>query len=80
VTDKYESPDLGPYDTKQVNHIETVCLKVNAVENTSNIRSIIPFYEVPDSDDGEECNIGILKRKGSIINEVLNPQLQIRYH
>jgi hypothetical protein len=54
---KYESPYHGPFLMMQVNYNRTVCLKVNAVEDTYNIRRIIPYHTSPDPDHGGECNM-----------------------
>jgi hypothetical protein len=54
----------------QVNDNGTVCLKVNAVEDTYNIRRIIPYHTVPVPDHGEECNMQTAKNKRKLIGEV----------
>ena len=60
---KYESPYHGPFVIMQVNDNGTVCLKVNAVEDTYNIRRIIPYHTSPDPDHGGECNMRTSKKK-----------------
>ena len=47
----------------QVNDNGTVRLKVNAVEDTYNLRRIIPYYAAPDPDHGGECNMRTSKKK-----------------
>jgi len=60
---KYESPYQGPFDITQVNDNGTVRLKVNSVEDTYNIRRIIPFHAAPDPDHGGECNMRTSKKR-----------------
>ena len=60
---KYESPYIGPLDIMKVNDNGTVRLKVNAVEDTYNIRRIIPYHTAPDPDHGGECNMRTSKKK-----------------
>jgi hypothetical protein len=60
---KYESPYQGPFEITQVNDNGTVRLKVNSVEDTYNIRRIIPFHAAPDPDHGGECNILTSKKR-----------------
>ena len=60
---KYEAPYQGPFTIMQVNDNGTVRLKVNSVEDTYNIRRIIPYYSAPDPDHGGECNMRISKHK-----------------
>ena len=67
---KYESPYLGPLNIIQVNDNGTVRLKVNAVEDTYNIRRIIPYHTAPDPDHGGECNMRTAKNKRKHISEV----------
>ena len=67
---KYESPYIGPLDIMQVNDNGTVRLKVNAVEDTYNIRRIIPYHTAPDPDHGGECNMRTAKNKRKHISEV----------
>jgi hypothetical protein len=66
---KYESPYIGSLDIMQVNDNGTVCLKVNAVENTYHIRRIIPYHSAFDPDHGGECNMGTAKNKRKYISE-----------
>jgi transposase InsO family protein len=67
---KYESPYQGPFEITQVNDNGTVRLKVNSVEDTYNIRRIIPFHAAPDPDHGGECNMRTAKNKRKHISEV----------
>jgi hypothetical protein len=67
---KYESPYIGPLDIMKVNDNGTVRLKVNAVEDTYNIRRIIPYHMAPDPDHGGECNMRTAKNKRKHISEV----------
>jgi hypothetical protein len=53
-----------------VNNNGTVHLKVNVVEDTNNIRRIIPYHMSPDPDHGGECNIRTAKNKRKHIGEV----------
>jgi hypothetical protein len=39
----YEAPYEGPYTFTKVNDNGTVCLKVNNVEDTYNIRRLTPY-------------------------------------
>ena len=57
-------------DIMQVNDNGTVRLKVNAVEDTYNIRRIIPYHTAPDPDHGGECNMRTAKNKRKHISEV----------
>jgi hypothetical protein len=59
---KYESPYHGPFLIMQVNDNGTFCLKVNAVEDSYNIRRIIPYHTSPDPDHGGECNMQTSKK------------------
>jgi hypothetical protein len=54
---KYESSYNDPFVLMQVNDNGTVCLRVNAVEDTYNIRRIIPYHASPDPDHEGECNV-----------------------
>jgi hypothetical protein len=45
-------------------------LKVNAVEDTYNIRRIIPYHMAPDPDHGGECNMQTAKNKRKHISKV----------
>ena len=56
---KYEQPYSGPYRITQVNMNETVCLKINAVTDTVNIRCIHPF-RTPNSNRGGNRFISII--------------------
>jgi hypothetical protein len=54
----------------KVNDNGTVRLRVNAVEETYNIRGIIPYHTAPDPDHGGECNMRTAKNKRKLISEV----------
>jgi transposase InsO family protein len=54
---KYESPYQGPYKVLKVNDNGTVRLLVNSVEDTYNIRRIIPYHSGTDQDHGGECSM-----------------------
>jgi hypothetical protein len=54
----------------QVNDNWTIGLKVNAVEDTYNIKRIIPYHMAPDPDHGGECNLQTAKNKRKHISEV----------
>jgi hypothetical protein len=60
---KYEAPYQGPFTIMQVNDNGTVRLKVKSVEDTYNIRRIMPYHSAPDPDHGGECNMRISKQK-----------------
>jgi hypothetical protein len=47
---KYEPLFIGSLDIMQVNDNGTVRLRVNAVEDTYNIRRIIPYLTAPNPD------------------------------
>jgi hypothetical protein len=44
---KYESPYIEQLDIMKVNDNGTVCLRVNDVEDTHNIRRRIPYQTAP---------------------------------
>jgi hypothetical protein len=67
---KYESLYIKPLDILKVNDNGTVCLKVNAVEDTYNIGRIIPCHTAPDPDHGGEYNMRTAKNKRKHISEV----------
>jgi hypothetical protein len=54
----------------KVNDNGTICLKVNAVEDTYSIRRITPYHTAPDPDHGGECNMRTAKNKRKQISEV----------
>jgi hypothetical protein len=54
----------------KVNDNGTVRLKVNAVEDTYNIRRIMPYHTAPDPDHGGERNMRTAKNKRKHIREV----------
>ena len=66
---KYESPYQGPYCILQVNDNGTVCLKVGAVEDTINIRRLMPFTSAPTTadtvDHGGECSMQSTPRRSA---------------
>jgi hypothetical protein len=53
----------------QVNDNGTVRLKVSAVEDTYNIRRIIPYHTAPGPDHEEEGNLRTAKNKRKHISE-----------
>ena len=59
---KYESPYQGPYEILKVNDNGTVRLMVKSVEDTYNIRRLIPYHSGTDQDHGGECNMRTSKR------------------
>ena len=54
---KYETSYQGPFPILKVNNNGTVCFKVQAVEDTYNIRSILPYFSADDSNHGGECSM-----------------------
>jgi hypothetical protein len=76
---KYESLYIGPLDIMQVNDNGTVCLRVNAVEDTYNIRRIIPYHTAPDPDHGGEYNMRTTKNTRSILVRFEPTNLRILY-
>jgi hypothetical protein len=62
--------NIGPLDIMKVNDNGTVCLKVNAVEDTYNIKRRIPYHTATDRDHGGECNVWTAKNKRKHISEV----------
>jgi hypothetical protein len=64
---KYEQPYSGPYRITQVNTNGTVCLKINAVTDTVNIRCIHPF-KTPNSNRGGECSMRQAKDRRERVN------------
>jgi hypothetical protein len=64
---KYEQPYSGPYRLTQVNMNGTVCLKINAVMDTVNIRHIHPF-KTPNSNCGGECSMRQAKDRREHVN------------
>jgi hypothetical protein len=53
----------------KVNDNGTVHLKMHPVEDTYNIRRIIPYHKAPAPDHGEECNMPTAKNKSKHISE-----------
>ena len=49
---KYESPYQGPFEILKVNDNGTVCLTVNSVMDTYNIRCLIPYMSENDTNHG----------------------------
>jgi hypothetical protein len=64
---KYEQPYSGPYHITQVNTNESVCLKINAVTETVNIRHIHPFKS-PSSNHGGKRSMPRAKDRREHIN------------
>ena len=54
---KYESPYQGPFNILKVNDNGTVCLMVKSVEDTYNIRRLIPYQSPTAANHGGECNM-----------------------
>ena len=55
---KYEQPYKGPYLVTQVNTNGTVCLKIDAVTDTVNIRRIHPYKTTSsNTNHGGECSM-----------------------
>jgi hypothetical protein len=54
---KYEAPYEGPYTITKVNDIGTVCVKVNNVEDTFNIRRLTLYLRTESNDHGGECSM-----------------------
>jgi hypothetical protein len=79
IQNKYESLYIGQLDIMQVNENGTVHLKANAVENTYNIRRIIPYHIAPDPDHGGECNMRTAKNKRKHIVRFEPTNLRIGY-
>ena len=69
MENKYESPYKKPYCILQVNDNGTVCLKVGAVKDTTNIRRLTPFASAPatvdTNDHGGECSIQSTPRRSA---------------
>src|SRR5687767_3365437 len=62
---KYKTPYKGLFDILQVNYNGTVCLKVRAVEDTYNIRRLIPYTEVDALDHRSVCNMPAMLRRSA---------------
>jgi transposase InsO family protein len=54
---KYKAPYEGPYTITKVNDNGTVCLKVNNVEDTYNIRQLTLYLRTESIDHGGECSM-----------------------
>jgi transposase InsO family protein len=54
---KYEAPYEGPYTITKDNDNGTVCLKVNNVEDTYNIRRLTLYLGTESIDHGGECSM-----------------------
>ena len=60
---KYEALYQGPFNILQVYDNGTVRLKVKSVEDTYNIRRLVPYNSAPDPNHGEVCNMQTSKKK-----------------
>jgi transposase InsO family protein len=60
---KYEAPYEGPYTILKINDNGTVRLKVKNVEDTYNIRRLIPFLDADTIDHGGECSMRTSRAK-----------------
>jgi hypothetical protein len=60
---KYEAPYEGPYTILKINDNGTVRLKVKNVEDTYNIRRLIPFHDADTIAHGGECSMRTSKAK-----------------
>ena len=60
---KYEAPYQGPFNILQVYDNGTVRLKIKSVEDTYNIRRLVPYNSAPDPDHGGVCNMRTSKKK-----------------
>jgi transposase InsO family protein len=59
---KYESPYQGPFNILKVNDNGTVQLMVKSVEDTYNIRRLVPYHSETDLAHGGECNMRTSKK------------------
>ena len=57
---KYEAPYQGSFEILKVNDNGTVCLTVNSVMDTYNIRRLIPNGSENDTNHGEESNCTVV--------------------
>ena len=60
---KYEALYQGPFNILQVYDNGTVRLKIKSVEDTYNIRRLVPYNSAPDPDYGGVCNMRTSKKK-----------------
>ena len=60
---KYESPYQGPFNILKINDNGTVRLRVKSVEDTYNIRRLVPYHSRTDRDHGGECNMRNSKKQ-----------------
>jgi hypothetical protein len=60
---KYEAPFSGPYKILHVNDNGTVRLMVKSVEDTYNIRRLVPYHSETDLDHGGECNMRTSRKR-----------------
>ena len=59
---EYESPYQGPFNILNINNNGTVHLMVKSIEDTYNIRQLIPYHSKTDRDHGGECNMQTFKK------------------
>ena len=62
---KYETPYQGPFPILKVNDNGTVCLKVQAVEDTYNIRRLTLYFLADASNHGGECSMSTFNTRRS---------------
>jgi len=60
---KYEAPFSGPFRIRQINDNGTVRLRVKSVEDTYNIRRLVPYHSATDLDHGGECNMRTSRKR-----------------
>jgi transposase InsO family protein len=60
---KYEAPYSGPFEILKVNDNGTVRLMVKSVEDTYNIRRLMPYHSTTDPNHGGECNMRISRKR-----------------
>ena len=60
---KYESPYQGPFNILKVNDNGTVRLMVKSVEDTYNVRRLVPYHSETGIDHGGECNMRVSKKR-----------------
>ena len=54
---KYKAPYQGPFRILKFNDNGTVCLQMGAVEDTINIRRLMPYFEPDDLHHGGKCSM-----------------------
>ena len=59
----YESTYQGPFEILKVNENGTICLTVNSVMDTYNIRCLVPYMPENNTNHGGECNMQISKKR-----------------